>query len=172
MTGIPPYFAAPLIPGLANNQILDAEQARSLLAQVNEDYRDPAKRPAFDAYLNQVIAEEAFVTPRRLIEISGAARQFMNATPEQIAQQKMREQGHAADLNELPAAFRADLDRMGGVTETDVAEFAQMVYKDLPKKEAIAKYLDVVKRNAPNGVAAFTRPLADTEGRLANTYGQ
>lgn len=170
----------PYTPAPGPNDFVEPNMAKHALIQHLKTVV-PENSPQFwtgvqriNDHVDSIVANETQLglTGRRVGELGLLVNAQLGPTPEQIAQQRAREQGHAADLNELPAAFRADLDRMGGVTEEDVAEFAQAVYSHLPKKEAISKYLEVVKRTAPEGVAAFTRPLADINGRAANVYGQ
>ena len=144
MTAIPPYFAAPLFPGLQNNQMLTAEEARTLLSQASPDYQDPAKRPVLDAYLNQVIAEEAFVTPRRIVEVSAAARQYLGGDPSQLARARAVEQGKAVPFDRLPSDMAENYRRLG-LSEEEVAEQVTRTtmydHTDMTPQQKIEKFI-------------------------------
>jgi hypothetical protein len=152
MTGIPPYFNKPLFPGLANNQMLDMEQARTLLAQTSVDYQDATKRPVLDAYLQQVMVEEAFVTPRRLVEISAAARQYLGGDPSQLAQQQLVERGQAVDRSKLPPAYAAQIANIPDETIIEAANFERSVRPELTQKQAIDLWIERAQKTVPQGL--------------------
>jgi hypothetical protein len=159
----------PFIPGYGNSDPLDAATAKQILARIAPaDYS--AHQADLDSYIDRVASEKAFVTPRRLVEISAAARQYFGGSVEQQAHAKLVADGRSPDLAKLPEGYRTRL-AATGLDDADIVDLAQKFYPNLGRKEAVAKWTEVAAKTMQDdaGPTAVTGWDGNVRGRV---YGQ
>jgi hypothetical protein len=132
-----------IFAGYSNNQYIDNEVAKQLLATAAPDLMaNEQARAQLSQYVDSVTAAEGFVTPQRVAELALAARTALGGNPQQLAHAKLVEQGYAIDRTKLPAAYATQI---ANIPDEQIVEMARMIrteHPDWTQKQAIDHWME------------------------------